>query len=65
MLELMPKSFIGMNERTTAAGMVTIGMTALGMCQRKIRMTSETISISRTSSCLSVLIERSISSDRS
>ena len=65
MLELIPKSFIGMKERTTAAGIVTMGMIALGTCQRKIRMMRETISISRMSSWRSVLIERSMSSDRS
>jgi Cu(I)/Ag(I) efflux system membrane protein CusA/SilA len=48
-----------------AAGIVTIGMTAEGMFQRKIRMMSDTISISRMSSCFSVLMDRSISSDRS
>ena len=54
-----------MKERTTTAGIVTIGMTAEGTCHRKIRMTSETMSISRISSCLKVLMERSISSERS
>ena len=54
-----------MKARMIAAGSVKIGMTALGMCQRKIRMISETMIISSSSSCLSVWMERSISSDRS
>ena len=65
MLALIPKSFIGMNARITAAGIVMIGMIALGMCQRKMRMISETMIISISSSCFSVWIDCSISSERS
>ena len=41
-------------EMMIAAGSVKIGMTALGMCQRKMRMIRETMIISSSSSCLSV-----------
>ena len=49
----------------TAIGMVKIGMMALGMCQRKIRMTRLTMISSSASVCLSVSMERLISSERS
>ncbi len=65
MLALMPNSRMGMNARSTAAGIVKMGMIALGMCQRKSRMTSDTISISISSSCFSVSIDAAISSERS
>ena len=46
-------------------GMVRMGTTADGMCQRKIRMTSETMIISMVSSCFSVSMARVMRSDRS
>ena len=46
-------------------GMVKIGIKALGMCQRKIRITRLTIPISSNSVCFSVSIERRMSSERS
>ena len=42
MFELIPIARIGMNEISTATGIVTIGMMALGTCHRKIRITSAT-----------------------
>ena len=57
MLELIPSRYIGMNDKSTATGMVTIGMMADGMCQRKIRITRLTMIISTISSCFSVSIE--------
>ncbi len=56
---------MGMNEISTAMGMVTMGMMALGMCHRKIRITRLTMTISSTSVCFSVSMERRISSERS
>ena len=40
MFELMPIARMGMNEMRIAIGIVRIGITALGMCHRKIRITS-------------------------
>src|SRR5215831_1648128 len=60
MLELMPIQYIGMKARSTETGIVTIGMMAEGMCQRKSRMTKLTMIISTISSCLSVSMDRSI-----
>ncbi len=40
-----------MNASATDIGMVTIGTIADGMCQRKIRMMSETMMISSISLC--------------
>ncbi len=65
MFELIPKIFIGMKAMITAAGMVMIGMMELGMCQRKMRMINDTMIISIKSSCSSVWIDSSISSERS
>ena len=45
--------------------MVTIGMIADGMCQRKMRMMSETMTISSISLSFTVSMARSMSSDRS
>ena len=61
----MPMKYIGMNARATETGMVRIGTMADGTCQRKNRMTSETMIISTSSSCLSVSMARLISSERS
>ena len=36
MLELIPMACIGMKEISTATGIVTMGISALGMCHRKI-----------------------------
>ena len=54
-----------MKARSTEIGMVTIGTMAEGMCQRKRRMTRQTMIISASSSCLSVSMARSIRSERS
>jgi len=64
-LAFTPKSFNGMNDRATATGMVTIGMIDEGKCQRKTRMTIETMMISSISLSLTVPIARSIRSERS
>ena len=65
MLTVTPKRYIGMNARSTDTGMVTMGTIADGMCQRKIRMTSETMIISMRSSCRSVCMARVMRSERS
>src|SRR5262252_4181232 len=65
MLELMPIQYMGMKASNTETGMVTIGMMAEGMCQRKSRMTKLTMIISTISSCLRVSMDRSINSERS
>ena len=54
-----------MKDRSTATGMVTSGMTALGRCQRKSRITSETVTSTSTRVDWRVSIERWMSSDRS
>ncbi len=56
---------IGMKAMITAIGRVRIGISALGMCQRKSRMTKETMMSSSRSVSLSVSMERLISSERS
>ena len=65
MLDEIPMRLMGMKASRTDTGMVMMGTTAEGMCQRKSRMTRLTITISRSSSCSSVAIESRISSDRS
>ena len=54
-----------MKASSTETGIVTMGTMADGMCQRKTRMTSETMIISIVSSCFSVSMARSISVERS
>ena len=61
----MPISCIGMKEIAMAIGIVMIGMMALGMCQRKIRMTRATMISSSISVCFRLSIERRIRSERS
>ena len=56
---------MGMKEITMAMGIVKIGIIALGKCQRKIRMTIETMIISSISVCFRLSMERRISSERS
>jgi len=65
MLEFKPINLMGMKARSTDTGMVTIGTTAEGMCQRKTRITKLTMSISMISSSLRLSIAASISSERS
>jgi len=65
MFEFNPIKYIGIKESSTDTGIVTIGMIADGMCQRKIRITTLTMIISRISSSLRLLMEPSISSERS
>ena len=65
MFEEMPRSAMGMKASSTETGIVMMGTIAEGMCQRKTRITRLTISISSSSSCFRVSIERWISSERS
>ena len=65
MLTVTPMKYIGMKASSTETGIVTIGTIADGMCQRKTRITSETMIISIVSSCRSVSMARSIRSERS
>ncbi len=65
MFTVTPMKYIGMKASSTETGIVTIGTMADGMCQRKIRITSETMIISITSSCFSVAMARSMSVERS
>ncbi len=65
MLMSRPIALNGMNARITEIGIVTMGTIALGTCQRKTRMTSETTTISSISFDRSVSTERLIRSDRS
>ena len=46
MLEVTPVIFMGMKAIRTVMGMVKIGIKALGICQRKIKITRLTIPIS-------------------
>ena len=65
MFAVSPMARMGMNESTTAIGMVKIGMMALGMCQRNTRMTRLTMRSSSQSVWVRVSIARLISSERS
>ena len=65
MLEEMPISRIGMNASSTDTGMVMMGTIADGMCHRKIRITTLTMTIWSISSWRSVSIDRSMRSERS
>ena len=56
---------MGMKARATLTGMVTMGTMAEGMCQRKTRITRETMSISSTSFQDTVWMACSMSVDRS
>ena len=65
MLMFRPIAWNGMNARMTEIGIVRIGTIALGTCQRKMRMTRETTTISSISLLFRVSTERSMRSDRS
>ena len=65
MFEVSPIARIGMNAISTAIGMVTTGMIALGMCHRKIMITIATMIISSISVPFRFSMERRISSERS
>ena len=65
MLTVIPARYIGMNASRTETGIVRIGTIADGTCQRKSRITSETMIISILSSCVRVPIARSIRLERS
>ncbi len=55
MLAVTPMAWKGMKASSTATGMVTSGMMALGRCQRKSRITSETVTSTSTSVDCSVV----------
>ena len=55
MLAVMPIMRKGMKESRTATGMVIIGMMALGICQRKSRITSATVKITSSERRLQVV----------
>ena len=65
MLAVIPMSRKGMKESRTTTGMVMMGTMALGMCQRKSRITAATVRISASKVDLRLSMERSISSERS
>ncbi len=65
MFEVIPRAFMGMKEITIATGMVTMGMIALGMCHRKMRITRETMATSSITVRLRLSIDWRISSERS
>ncbi len=65
MLAVIPISRKGMKEIRTATGMVMIGMMALGMCQRKRRITRATVTMTSMSVDFRLSMERWISSERS
>ena len=61
----MPMAYMGMKASATETGMVTMGTMADGTCQRKIRITIDTITISSTSFDFTVPMAWAMSSDRS
>ena len=65
MLAVSPSARMGMKASSTAIGMVKIGMSALGRCQRKRRMTPLTMRSSSTSVWRRVSMARSMSVERS
>ena len=65
MFEVSPICFMGMKEMRMAIGMVMIGMAALGMCQRKMRITKATMASSSISVRLRLSMERRMRSERS
>ena len=65
MFELIPMACMGTNEISTATGMVTMGMMALGTCHRKIRITRPTTINSSVSVCFRLSMDARISSLRS
>jgi hypothetical protein len=60
-----PIAYMGMKASATLMGMVRMGTMALGTCQRKTRMTMQTMTISSTSLCFTVSMARPISTERS
>ncbi len=65
MLEVMPMKYIGMNASATEIGMVTIGTSADGICQRKNKITMLTMIISSNRSCFRLSMDLRINSERS
>src|SRR5262245_49922802 len=65
MLAVTRSRSMGMNERIIAIGIVMIGMMALGICHRKIRITTLTITISSVSVCRRASMARTMRSERS
>src|ERR1043166_3531270 len=65
MFEVTPMKYMGMKHSTTEIGIVMIGTMADGMCQRKKRITTLTMSISMISSCFRLSMDFWINSDRS
>jgi hypothetical protein len=65
MFAVRPMKYIGMNASSTETGIVTIGTSADGTCQRKIRITTLTITNSSRSECSSVPMARSMRFARS
>ena len=64
-LAFSPMKYMGMKARATLTGMVTMGTSALGTCQRKTRMMRETTMISSMSFPFTVSMAWSMSSERS
>jgi hypothetical protein len=64
-LAFSPMKCMGMKASATLTGMVTMGMMALGMCQRKTRMMMETTIISSISFHFTVSMAWSMSTERS
>ena len=65
MLAVMPSARNGMNEISTATGIVMIGMIALGTCSRNSRTMKTTVRMTSTSVSETLLMARLISSERS
>ena len=65
MFEVMPIRYMGMNASSTEIGMVMIGTSADGICQRKNRITPLTTSMVRNSSCFRLSMDSLIRCERS
>ena len=65
MLAVTPIHLNRMNEVRTATGMVMSGMIALGMCQRKMRITADTVRSTSMSVIFTLLMARRMSCERS
>ncbi len=65
MFAVMPSIRNGMNEMSTATGMVMMGMSALGTCQRKSRTMKTTVRMTSMSVSVTLSMARRMRSERS
>ena len=65
MFAVMPSIRNGMNETSTATGMVMTGMSALGTCHRNSRTMKTTVRMTSTSVSVTLSMARRMRSERS